>query len=126
MLAEAIFAYWRSRVRLLNDNPVSFSSYQSRYKLRDLGREGRFIDIFCRYREYPPSQLNLHLVQLSLHLVKARLVGVIAFCLAGEFEEFGADQAGADQYRSATGCPGSSAGRDFVGREARRTRNELP
>jgi hypothetical protein len=96
MLAEAIFAYWRSRVRLRNDNPVSFSSYQSRYKLRDLGREGHFMDIFSRYREYLLDQLNLHLVQLSLHLVKARLVGVIAFCLAGEFEEFGADQAGAD------------------------------
>jgi hypothetical protein len=126
MLAEAIFVYWRSRVRLLSDNPVSFSSYQSRCKLRDLGCEGHFMDIFGRYREYLLDPLNLHLVQLSLHLVKARLVGVIAFCLAGEFEVFGADQAGADQYRSATGCAGSSAGLEFVGREVRRTLNELP
>jgi hypothetical protein len=79
MLAEAIFAYWTSRVRLHSDNPVSFSSYQSRYKLRDLGCKGRFMDIFGRYREYLMDQRNLHLVQLSLHLVKARLVGVTRF-----------------------------------------------
>jgi len=66
--------------------------------------QGQFIDIRGRYREYPLDQPSLHLVQLTLHRVKARLVGVIAFCLAGEFEEFGAYQAGADRYRSATGC----------------------
>jgi hypothetical protein len=41
-----------------------------------------------KYREYP-------LGQLSLHVVQARLLSVIALCLSGEFDE---------QRRLAIGC----------------------
>jgi hypothetical protein len=64
--------------RLLNGNQVSVSGYRFRLRIRNLGYLDQLIDIFGRYREYP-------LGQLSLHLVKARLLGVIAFCIAGEF-----------------------------------------
>jgi hypothetical protein len=82
MLAEAFFAKLESASRLLNANQVSFRGCEFRLRIRDIGHSYQFIDVFGRYREYPLSQL-------SLHLVKERLFGVIAFCLAGEFEVLG-------------------------------------
>jgi hypothetical protein len=79
MLAEAFFAKWRSLSRLLNGSQVPISGYYFGPEIQNLGRLPHFMDIFGRYREYP-------LGQLSLHLVKARLLGMIAFCLAGEFD----------------------------------------
>lgn len=92
MLAEAFFAVLEIASRLLNGNEVSFSGHRFRLEIRNLGNKGQFVDIFGRYREYP-------LDQLSLHLLRARLLGVIAFCLAREFEELGGDEAGAHQQR---------------------------
>lgn len=79
ILAEAFFAKLEIASRLLNGDQVSFRSYEFRLRIRNIGHSCQFIDVFGRYREYPLSQL-------SLHLVKERLFGVIAFCLAGEFE----------------------------------------
>jgi hypothetical protein len=91
MLAEAFWAKWRSLSRLLTGSHVSISGYESRPRIRNLGQSQQPLDVFGRCREYP-------LGQLSLHLVEARLLGVIAFCLPARSKN-SADEAGAYQQR---------------------------
>jgi len=90
ILAEAFFAKLEIASRLLNGNQVSFRSYEFRLRIRNIGHSCQFIDVFGRYREYPLSQL-------SLHLVKERLFGVIAFALPASSKYSGGDEVKAPQ-----------------------------
>jgi hypothetical protein len=72
MLSEGFCAVLEIASRLCNGNQVAFNGLRSGPKIRNLGHLRQLIDTSDTYRECP-------LGQLSLHLVKARLFGVIAF-----------------------------------------------